>query len=265
MSAIDDLNKATMASAEAVSTYAHDAELSAPERALIERIADETRGQPILDLGVGAGRTVAGLRAVSEDYVGVDYTLAMTETCRARYPRVRFEHGDARDLSRFPDSHFQLVVFSCNGLGMVGHADRLRVLAEVRRVLRPGGAFLFSNHNLRCPQHHVRFELPPFELAKNPARVAVRAVRFARSLITRARNRRRYRPLEERHADHAILNSTCHDYGTLLYYIELAAQRRQLEQAGFAPGALAYDLSGHEISGDTLDDSICYLARRPRT
>ena len=42
------------------------------------------RGQPILDLGVGGGRTVPLLRAVSSDYVAVDYTPAMGEACRRR-------------------------------------------------------------------------------------------------------------------------------------------------------------------------------------
>ena len=41
--------------------------LEPAEAAGLAAIASEARGRPILDLGVGAGRTVVALRAVSED------------------------------------------------------------------------------------------------------------------------------------------------------------------------------------------------------
>ena len=69
----------------------------------------------------------------------------MVSICKTRFPHARFELGDARDLSRWPGGHFALVVFSGNGLCMVGHADRLRVIAEVFRVLRPGGVLVGSD------------------------------------------------------------------------------------------------------------------------
>src|SRR4029077_6207672 len=117
------------------------------EQAALQSVRADASNQPILDLGVGPGRTVSLLREISTDYVGLDYTSELVLACRQRYPEVRILHGDARDLSQFSDGSFQLVVFSFNGIDAVNAEDRLTILREARRVLRPGGALLFSTHN----------------------------------------------------------------------------------------------------------------------
>jgi SAM-dependent methyltransferase len=263
MSRRDHINQRTMRDPAVVAGYARNDQLTPAERALVDRVADEVRGGRILDLGVGAGRTIPALRELGT-YVGIEYEPTMVDACRRRYPDAQVELGDARDLGRFPDGHFRLAIFSCNGLGMVGHADRLRVLAEVHRVLEPGGVFLFSTHNRRSPDHEAGFQFPEFEPSLHPLRLAVRTLRFARATAARLRNRRSHRPHEERHADYSILNDVCHDYGTMLYYIDLPTQRRQLVDAGFLPDAYAVDLAGREIVGDCRDSSIKLLARRGR-
>ncbi len=260
-SRIDSTNQRTMASSSVVAGYAARDELSPPERVVFDLVRDETRGRAILDLGVGGGRTVRALTELSADYVGIDYAREMVAACRRRFPGVRIEHGDARDLSRFAGGAFHLVVFSCNGLGMLGHDDRLRVLAEVHRVLEPGGAFVFSTHNRASREHDAGFRLPTLELTARPLRLAARSLRFAVRVVARARNRRRNVPHETRAADYSIINDVCHDYGTLLYYIDLATQRRQLAAAGFRAGAEAYDLAGRRIDGDSADNSILFVAR----
>lgn len=255
-------NARTMAAASVVSGYANQSDLSPAERAMLDQVRDEVRGRPILDLGVGGGRTVRALREVSDDYVGLDYSLPMVHAARRRFPDVRIEHGDARDLSAFADGSFHLVVFSCNGLGMLGHDDRLRVLGEVHRTLAPGAAFLFSTHNRSSPEHDAGFRWPAFEPSLNPLKLAVRSARFARRVVARVQNRARHVPRETRAATYSIINDVCHDYGTLLYYIDLAEQRRQLEDVGFQPGAAACDLAGRPIEHTTRDNSITLLARK---
>src|SRR6202008_4939088 len=100
------------------------------ERAAFWRLADEMRGQPILDIGIGPGRTVTLLRALSADYVGIDYLRPAVELARSRHPWADIRWGDARDLSAFADGQFALVTFSDHGVDSVAHADRLRVFAE---------------------------------------------------------------------------------------------------------------------------------------
>lgn len=261
----DAVNRKIMADRKIVAGYARWNELSPPEAAALARIAPEAKGLPILDVGVGGGRTVSALRAVSEDYLGVDYSQAMIDACRRAYPSARFEHADARDLSRWKDGSFFLAVFSCNGIGMVGHADRLAILREVRRVLAPGGAFLFSTHNRASSDARAGFKLPEVELSLNPARMGVRALRFAKQVAVRVRNRRRLGKLVEHGEGYSIINDACHDYGTMLYYVDLAAQRRQLRDAGFEDELEAWDLSGRPTTDASTDGSITLLARTPRT
>lgn len=260
-SEIDAINRRTMNGRRAVAQYGRGDTLSAAEAAALARVADEAMGRPILDLGVGGGRTVAALRAVSNDYVGVDYSKAMVEATKRRYPGARFVHADARDLAFLADRSIFLAVFSCNGIGMVNHEDRLAILREVRRVLVPGGVFLFSTHNQRCPDHDAGFQLPALEPSANPAKLVVRIARFTRSAAARAYNRWRLDRHSRRGLEYSIINDVCHDYGVMLYYIGLEAQRRQLVAAGFEADAEAFDLEGRLITGDSTHSSITLLAR----
>jgi len=260
----DSINRSIMASRRVVAGYARSTGLSAPEAAALARIAPEAKGRPILDVGVGGGRTVSALREVSEDYLGIDYTLAMVEACRRAHEGVRFEHADARDLSHIGDASMFLAVFSCNGLGMVGHVDRLEILREIRRVLMPGGAFLFSTHNRASSDATAGFQLPDLEPALNPLRLAVRAGRFVRRVVVRTYNRQRMSMLVEHGDGYSIINDVCHDYGTMLYYVDLPAQRRQLRDAGFSDEVEAWDLAGRRTDETSKDGSITLLVRTPR-
>ncbi len=110
-----------------------------------------SNGSAILDLGVGGGRTVAALSDKASLYIGVDYAQAMVDACKARYPTLNFCCASACDLSRFGDGMFDVVVFSFNGLGYIRtDAERAAALAEIARVLKPGGIFIFSLHNAKA-------------------------------------------------------------------------------------------------------------------
>lgn len=260
---VDSINMRTMTDASVVAHYARPWGLSPAELTCFTRIADEARGRPILDIGVGGGRTVEALRAISDDYTGIDYSPDMVAACRRRFPGVSFEHADARALTQLADGSVFLAVFSCNGIGMVSHEDRLLILREVQRVLQPGGVFVFSTHNRNSPEYRRGFRFPALQWSAHPLRLLVRSARFARDTMTRLRNRRRFRPLEV-HAEHyAVINDVCHDYGTMLYYVTLEQQRRQLVEAGFAAEVEAYDLDGARIHDDTRHDSIALIARKP--
>jgi SAM-dependent methyltransferase len=55
---------------------------------------------------------------------------------------------DARNMTFFPDGYFDFVLFSYCGIDYVSHEDRMKILSEIRRLLRKGGFFFFSTHNL---------------------------------------------------------------------------------------------------------------------
>lgn len=260
---IDRINMRTMADASVVAHYARPWGLSPAEDAVFARVAEAAAGKTILDIGVGGGRTVEALRAISGDYLGIDYSQGMVDACRRRFPDARFALADARALTDVADDSIFLAVFSCNGIGMVSHPDRLRILDEVHRVLQPGGLFVFSTHNRNSPEYRRGFQLPSFEWSMNPLRVMVRGARFAAETLQRLRNRRRFRPQEIREPHYAVINDVCHHYGTMLYYVTLEDQRQQLLDAGFEPDAEAYDLDGRRVQDDTIHDSIALIARKP--
>ncbi|TDK26099.1 class I SAM-dependent methyltransferase [Luteimonas aestuarii] len=259
---IDRINLRTMTTPAVVAHYARPWSLSAAEQAAFDRVAPLAHGKPILDIGVGGGRTVDALRDISRDYLGIDYSQEMVDACRQRYPDARFAFADARAMGAVADDSIFLAVFSCNGIGMVSHADRLSILREVQRVLQPGGLFVFSTHNRDSAEFSRGFRLPDFQWTANPARLVVRAARYASETWQRLRNRSRHRPHEVHTEDYAVINDVCHHYGTMLYYVTLDKQREQLADAGFERDAEAYDLQGTRLEGDTRDDSILLVARK---
>jgi len=95
----------------------------------------------ILDLGCGTGEIAARLAEMfpGASLVGVDLEEPHLERARAKCApfgeRVRFQTGDALALP-FADDRFDLVV--CRHV-LQAVPDAARVLAEIKRVLRPGG------------------------------------------------------------------------------------------------------------------------------
>jgi ubiquinone/menaquinone biosynthesis C-methylase UbiE len=107
-------------------------------------------GMNILDLGVGGGRTTAYLSRIASRYIGIDYSGAMVQACKNKFPYQDFRLADASDLSLFEDESFDAVVFSFNGIdSVIPYEKRSRCLRECWRVLRPEGVFIFSAHNPR--------------------------------------------------------------------------------------------------------------------
>lgn len=259
---IDRINMRMMRSSATVSTYTHSEGLTPAEQTALGRVAAMACGKPILDIGFGGGRTVDPLLAISTDYLGIDYCQEMVDACRREHPGVRLQLADARDLSQLQPDSIALAVFSCNGIDMVNHSDRLVILAQVHRVLRRGGAFVFSTHNQGCPDHLAGFRFPRFERTRNPARILVRSLRFGTQTMIRLRNRHRFRRHDMRTPAYSMINDVCHHYGTMLYYITLANQRAQLEQIGFQPDAEAFDRTGNPITGECRDSSIMLIARK---
>ena len=104
-------------------------------------------GARVLEVGCGPGHLSNRLaRRNGLEVTGVDLDPAMIERARAKagqpgsasQPRPSFVVGDAASLA-FPDGSFDLVVST---LSMHHWADPTAGLAEIGRVLRPGGRAL---------------------------------------------------------------------------------------------------------------------------
>ena len=212
-------------------------------------------GRDVLDLGVGTGRTTRYLAPLTRRYVCVDASPPMVAHIRAHFPGVSVHLADMRDLSAFDDASFDFVLASCNLLDAVSHDDRLRVLAEVRRVLRRPGVFMFSSHNRRF---RTALSGPILRWSRNPGTQAAHVLRYVRSLVNHAR----VRHLRRLETDYALLNDPGHDYAMLHYYIDRGIQRRQLQAAGFRELS-AFDQAGRALQEDDADidsPSVLYVA-----
>ena len=104
-------------------------------------------GEQALDIGCGSGgATRAAARAVGSEgmVVGIDVSLEALAEAQARTPddlTVLYRRGDARNMGNVPDRTFDCAVASM----MLDQVEDLRpLLAEVFRVLRPGGRFVAS-------------------------------------------------------------------------------------------------------------------------
>lgn len=101
------------------------------------------RGLDVLDVASGEGYGAALLAQVAKSVVGVEIAPETVEHARAAYdaPGLTFLQGDARRIP-CPDHSFDAVV-SFETLEHFYEHDEF--LAEVRRVLRPGGQFIISS------------------------------------------------------------------------------------------------------------------------
>lgn len=96
-----------------------------------------------LDVGCGEGRFCRKLRSLDVAAVGIDPTPALIERARALDRDGDYRIGRAEALD-FPDGSFDLVV---SYLTLIDIPDLIAAIAEMTRVLRPGGALLIANLN----------------------------------------------------------------------------------------------------------------------
>lgn len=148
----------------ALDKYKQQTGLRADEVYLIKEFFPPV-GAKIIDLGVGSGRTTVPLSALGYDVVGIEFCDDLVEYANEKYPDVSIVQGDARQLD-FPGESFDGALFSLNGIDyMYPVAERLQVMREVLRVVRPGGIFIVSSHNalgwigrlFRSPLRLLRF------------------------------------------------------------------------------------------------------------
>jgi len=124
----------------AVPGEAYDRYVGRYSRALAPRFADFAgvdAGAPVLELGCGTGALTAELAARhgARSVAAVDPADGFVDACRARVPGADVRVAAAEDLP-FADGAFGGVL---SQLVLTFVRDPERVLAEARRVSRPGG------------------------------------------------------------------------------------------------------------------------------
>ncbi|MGW6441930.1 class I SAM-dependent methyltransferase [Lentzea sp. NPDC055074] len=122
--------------------------LGAIHREMVE-VAGLTAGHRVLDVGCGTGNLLrsSGKRHRDVELFGVDPDLKMLARAEGKLRRAglkaTLDRGFAQELE-FPDASFDRVFSSL----MLHHLDgpsKVEMLAEVRRVLKPGGLLVLSD------------------------------------------------------------------------------------------------------------------------
>jgi len=118
--------------------------------------------KPILDIGCGAGRTTIGLYKLGYHLIeGLDLSEAMIVQAR-RISKdlnyiITFRVGDAVCLD-YDDETFEAALFSFNGIMQIpGRENRVKVLKEIKRILKTEGYFLFTTHDREVSKEYESF------------------------------------------------------------------------------------------------------------
>jgi len=142
-------------------------------------------GRLALELGCGTAVFLERVARSGARILGLDLSPELLAGARQRLagvPNVRLARGNAEQMP-CPDAGFDAVY----GSSILHHLDLDAALAEVFRVLRPGGRLAFAEPNILNPQVAVMFHLgltkkyfgvSPDEMAFSRFR-AVRALRRA--------------------------------------------------------------------------------------
>ncbi len=107
-------------------------------------------GQTVLDLACGLGRTTVLLHEMGMQVRGSDLSDVLIQHARRRFPYIPFDVGSYTAIDAAHDSYDHVLI----SFNSIDHAcpvtERVQALRECFRVLKPGGMFIFSSHNLKA-------------------------------------------------------------------------------------------------------------------
>lgn len=115
--------------------------LFAVDQPAVDAILDTLPVGDALDAACGTGRFTARLAERGHRVIGVDSSAEMLDLARAKVPDADFKVGDLHGLP-VPDASVDLVLCA---LALTHVPDLVPVLAEFRRVLRPGGHLVIAD------------------------------------------------------------------------------------------------------------------------
>lgn len=99
--------------------------------------------QPTADVGCGSGRDVVWLNRRGFPTIGYDASPAMCAEARAAYPDIDVRDASLPELASIPDGSYSNLLCSAVLMHLPLPAAS-QALAQLARVLRPGGRLLLS-------------------------------------------------------------------------------------------------------------------------
>jgi SAM-dependent methyltransferase len=131
-----------------------------PRGAVLERMAQAAPwdGRTLLDLGCGSGYWLPGYAAQADRVIGIEPDERLVSLARARDRRVEVLHGSAEHIPLEDASvdvvHARFAYFFPPGCDAG--------LAEVMRVLKPGGTLVVIDNDLRAGQFAALLNASPW-------------------------------------------------------------------------------------------------------
>jgi len=118
---------------------------------IVTRLGGFAPGMRIADLGCGSGVFTDLLHKRGYECTGVDLSPKLIRSARETYPNIDFREGDIEHLA-FENDSFDGVLLA----GAMHHLpDWTRCIAEVKRILRPGGRFVAFDPNRMNPAMYL--------------------------------------------------------------------------------------------------------------
>ena len=233
-----------------------------PESTILNELRESLPDMRMLDIGVGTGRTTTHFAYLAKEYIGIDYSNEMIKACVKKFQnfpkKISFLAVDARNMKLFNDKSFDFVLFSLNGIDTTDHEERLQILFEIRRIIRPGGYFCFSTHNL-----NFLLKECSIELSKHPTISAIRTFRLFQKRFLNKRDAWKIARGSSRNQKHIYFNDGAHNFRLKTFYISPVEQLKQLSALGYLDTKLYSLREGSEIENpsNALDYWVYFLSK----
>ena len=116
----------------------------------------------ILDLGCGNGRLLKSLEQSDKklNYLGVDFSEKLIAQARENHPEAKFVTADMSDLYFEPNT-FDMIFMIASFHHLPTKTERLELLYQAKRWLKPGGLLFMTNWNL-WQKKYLRYSLEKF-------------------------------------------------------------------------------------------------------
>jgi ubiquinone/menaquinone biosynthesis C-methylase UbiE len=255
-------NKRVYESKDVIDFYLEQSDLQKPEVTILNELRNELPKMSMLDIGVGAGRTVSHFAVLAKEYLGIDYSHKMILACLQKfrnYPaKISFRTSDARTMKLFNDNSFDFVLFSFNGVDYMEHEERIKTLREIQRIIKAGGYFCFSSHNL-----NFLLKKCSIQLSRHPTILASRVFELLQMRLLNKKESWKAIRNSSRNGKHIMFNDGAMEFRLKTYYISPVEQLKQLSELGFSKIRMYSLVNGKEIKNpnEALDHWIYYLSQ----
>ena len=109
-------------------------------------------GMRLLDIGAGTGRYTSALMAEGYEVKAVELVRRNIDVFLKREPTADVVQGDARSMPFLPDASADVTLLLGPLYHLIGDDEKLKALAEARRVTKPGGlifvAYLMNEYSI---------------------------------------------------------------------------------------------------------------------